>query len=216
MFPSGIYANPYAELHNKMYHLVPPEKLKKPRGKNLIWYSVERMDVPAIFRQSRDFSQFKTQFLSDTNKLKQLCKKHLPDREITLVDKISSFEVRAFSSTTFSPSELRAIYTDTREDIHQILQIINSETLSKSFIADNLDQLISDIDLCANGVVSNCQNVRKVMMFEYLGLEGKLQQTREKLAEEAILLFIRKHHTYKRNYEIHFVNVYLITTELTS
>ncbi|MFS8184034.1 ankyrin repeat domain-containing protein [Pseudovibrio denitrificans] len=161
--------------------------------------------------QSR-FETFKSQYLADTGKLKAAAEKYCGSQASQHSQRIEDLERNLFveqGNPTFYAGKLDTAYSTLRDNIHEIDTLLDSPNISDNKKELILDQFLTTINACADGVTANSQIALTALYLETSGAAGELQRLREGLVQSLAAEFATKHHDdLSSDWEIHLVNAY--------
>jgi len=180
----------------------------------VLTYSVAKHGTLSEFRVSSEFQAFRQQYAEDIAAIGVLASKYLPtERANDLADKLHIFQTDLLDSKRIDcPDIMVTLYSETKASLHSLVENLGSKEITDEQRVTCLEQALSGVDLCFEGVVSNIGNADTQLKYAKCGVAGALARVRnDLLAAEAHAFAFETHKdspAWEGN-EVHFANTYL-------
>ena len=178
-----------------------------------ISYDEKQHGKMADFPESPEFATLKREYKNDFQSMSALADQHLPANHAhQLKAKLDAFEFRLFDNPTFFSTNLDYLFSETKAQFHELVQMLDKDNLSNLSKIEALETALGEIDKCADGVMSNIATAYTNTKFVLLGIAGDLAKLRSDIVTAEAKEFATMRHGKTRHWadnEIHYVNDYI-------
>lgn len=189
------------------------DKESKPqRASNAVSYRANEDGPLAPFERSHKGKQLFSQYRAGINKLRDFLNASGTNDAEAAAGRFAEFANRVEQgSRGFFSTEIALLYGQGKEALDSLCDDIENESIPLHVRASHVDNLSSDLLVCASGTVSNLIIAAQDLKLSTGGLWNSAKSAWESLLDQAIREFVELRHGRDENYrgnEIHYVNGY--------